>query len=306
MAFDSTELLASIRQRAMLPAVSAEGTADADLLRVATEELRSTLVPKILALREELFVKSQLQYLVSGQRAYRIPARAAGKKLNRVYLVDSDGRERSGALTRIAPSEQADYPLSGTPVAFYTEANSIILVPTPTAGDTSLRLGMSYYFRQSQLIATSAAAKVLSFNAGTNQLTVDTAFATSPLTGLELFDFIRADGEPLLLDQAPISFTIGPPHYFIVPPDVGTQLAYGDWVAYAQQSPVPYLPEDLLTWLAQATAVKLLASLGDNENLGAAVAEFEKLERGAVVLLNPRIDAQPRLMVSNDLLCALE
>jgi hypothetical protein len=305
VAFDTTELLASIRQRGMLAGATADGTADADLLRVATEELRSSLVPQILALREEMFVKSSAQSLVSAQRAYRIPTRAAGGKLNRVYLLDADGRER--LLVHIEPSLQAAFPLSGTPSAFYAEGNSIVLVPTPGPGDTALRLGTSYYLRPSQLVATSAAGQITAVNAGAGTVDVSSSawitFSTS-----QRFDFVRAgDGEPLDLDVAASSFTPGPNRFLFSPASlVPSGLQVGDYISFAGQSPVPYLPEDLLPWLAQAAAVKLLESLNDSEGLIAAREQLTRLEQNAVTLLNPRVDSEPRIFSDNTLLDSLD
>ena len=54
-AYTADALLEEVRRGGSLPSAAATGTADADLLAHADAELRDTLVPLMLGVREELY-----------------------------------------------------------------------------------------------------------------------------------------------------------------------------------------------------------------------------------------------------------
>jgi hypothetical protein len=300
VAWDTTELLASVRQRAMLPTATGDGTADADILRFATEEIRTRLAPYLLQAREEFLVSSSSAALVSGKAAYRINGRALGSKLNRIALIDSSGLER--ALTLIKPSDRRLYPQTGVPVAYSVEAASVVLTPTPDSSSTSFTLKQWFYMRQSDLV-TVAAAGVIEVIDG-NQVTLSTADVPAASMSTR-YDLIRATPgfEPLALDLLPTGLPFANTFEFASLP---ADLEVGDYLCIAGQSPVPYLPADLHPVLYQRVAVKMLESLGDSEGLANAKRELDEMERMALALITPRVDAQPHVFVDNSLLSALE
>lgn len=303
MAFDTTELLASVRQRAMLPENSADGTDDTSILRIATEEIRTRLAPFILRTREEYLVSSSTHALVADKAAYRINPRAIGSKLRRLALLESDGRERP--LLLFNPEARGCYPLTGTPVGYYLEAASVVLVPTPDSA--SLTLKQWFYVLQSQLVLPEAAGLIEIIDLVDNQITIGTALETIPQELTSRYDLVRggAGFEPLTLSLAPTGFN-GPGQYLFAPGSIPSDLVVGDYLCIAEQSLFPYLPADLHPVLYQRVAVKLLEAQGDSEGLANAKRELDEMEKLALPIINPRNDGQTRVVVDNSLLLALE
>jgi hypothetical protein len=75
---------------------------------------------------------------------------------------------------------------------------------------------------------------------------------------------------------------------------ITNQLAVGDYVCIAGESPMPQLPAELHPLLAQETACACLRASGDSAGLAMAEKERDRLEAIAVGLFAPRTENQPR------------
>lgn len=280
-----TGLLASIRRRASIPTTSTTGGANADLLSYANEELRLGLVAEILRMREGYF-KRDSDTTISGS-TYRIPTRAIGGKLNAVQLVDS-----AGSVLQTLP-EYDDARLeelsSSTGVVGYVIAGmNVVLVPGSTTSATSLRLK---YFAQPNELVSSGYATVLSFVAATGVVTTSAAHG---FTTASVLDIVRAtEGfESQAIDQTPTAASGSSLTFSSLPSD----LAVGDYVCVARQSPVPQIPSEFHPILAQRVAVAYLEAGGAPE-LGAAVAKLGAMEKAIGILSSPRVDASAKKIV---------
>jgi hypothetical protein len=287
VSFTTTDLLASVRRRAGIPAAAATYTA-AEILAIADEEMRSYLVPMLLKVREDFWLANQDIPLTSDALTYRIPYRAVGGKLSEVYAVSSEGKPTN--LPRIRYSDLVD-----TDFGFYLDAGSVTLVTRdgdPTRFGTSLRL--SFYARPNALIETSAAAVVSSFNPTAKTITLVSAPAS--FTGRTAWDVIRAKPgfDFLGIDAAgsisgsTITFTSALPH----------DLEAGDYVCLPEQSPVPQIPAELHPLLAQKVAVKVAESRQMTERLQSLREELVRMEKDAPTLITPRVDGEATKVVS--------
>lgn len=293
VAYTSSELLASIKRRAMIPA-SQVTFSDAELLLIATEELHSWILPRILSDREYYYLSEAgaTQSVTSNQPAYDIPYRAVGKMLQDVILVDSADNQRSLAL--ISPEMVADYNITepATPHAFYYRNNKIILSPTPNSNEYSLKT--PYYIRPSQIIETSAAARITNIDTDTNTITV--SGLPSTITVNTPVDFIKHKPgfESLEIDVS-ISSISGSDLTFSSLP---TGLEANDYIALAEQSPIPQLPAELHPLLAQRVAVFVLSSLGDANGLRIALNVLKAMEEQSFKLTNPRTHGEMAKVVT--------
>jgi hypothetical protein len=141
------DLAEAVRRRGMLPPGSPENITDDDILAFANEELQSYIVPLVLSVREEYFVAVLDTNVVADQAAYDIPSDAIGLKLRSVQL--SNGTGGYYDLPRVEPERVDEYGALGAPQAYYLRANSVMLVPVPTAAGATLRLA---YFKRPGLI----------------------------------------------------------------------------------------------------------------------------------------------------------
>ncbi len=282
MAYTTTELLASIKRRANIP--SASGVfGDAELLTMATEELRTYIVPLVLKHREDYWLTFTDLPLTSAT-TYPVPSRAIGGKLSEVSVVDANGTESN--VPRVSP-----YDLAGARVGFYMDGLGVRMflrdAQPPSILGVSLRL--RYYLRPSTLIATTAAATVAS---GTGPWTLSGGYAT--LTTPGTYDCI-VGGSPFGVRQASFAGSIA-----------GTALtaatlvtaSAGDWISMEDTSPVVQAPVEFHDLLAQKVAVKVMESKGMTEKLTNARQELGRMETDASNLITPRVDGEPQRAVS--------
>lgn len=289
-AYDTAALLAQVRRVTYAPNASATGTADSDLLALATFEMHAGLVPRLRKVREEWFVTSSDTAIVSGTAAYAIPSRSVAGSLRDVWYVFSDGSTRPFA--RLDLTEASGMPTSGAAAFFYTQGNSVIVSPAPNGSNLgSLRL--FYEFRPNDLVATSAVGTISAINTSTGALTL-TATAPATITTSTRVDLIQ--GSPhfstLAFDLLPTA--VAGSTVTIAAASLPSSLAVGDYVCLAGQAPVAQLPYELHPVLVQRTAAKVLEALGDEEKAQVAMVKAKELEEAAFVNLTPRVSGKPK------------
>lgn len=300
----AADLVTSVKLRAMLPtSSSAPGTADADVLAHANDELQSRLVPLLLSVNEELLVATTDVTLVAGQAVYRVPDRAAAARLRDVHLVVG------GNLVRLAHIEPERMGLwtsaaQGQPQAFVMESGGLRLIPTPASGST---LRVRYYVRPGQLTTTASDyAQVLTVSANSATeftCTLGTGLAPTGVAG-PLFDVVsgRPPFETLALDGTCTSIlptTMSFPGGY-----VGLQARLStvgwtgaDYLTLRGMSPVPQVPSEAHPLLIQRTVCRMLSQLGRLDEADRAEREADRLERVMLSLLSPRADGSPRKML---------
>jgi hypothetical protein len=288
--YSSTELIASIKRRAAIPTVQ-NLFQDADFVDMASDELQSSLVPKMMAVREDYFSKHTDTLITSGTNDFAIPSRAVGQKLKDVIIVNSDGWAIQNlprlSYTDISLYSPTDYVrLFG----FYLEGTTLKLWPVNTWADKYLRI--YYYRRPNRLVLPSQAGKVTNI-VGTT-VTVDNV-PTTWTTGT-LVDLIAGrPGFDSLADDKAITGVAGFDLSFA---SVPTGLQVGDWIAEAGESPVPQIPYEGFSWLAQATACKVVEAIGNTNELQVHQAKLKILEDHFMSVLSPRVDEEPKKIVS--------
>lgn len=302
-AYDTAALLAQVRRVTYAPTSSATGTADADILALATFEMHAGLVPRLRKVREEWFVTSSDTTIVNGTASYAIPSRSVAGSLRDVWMIVADGTPRVFPRLDLAaiPRTGAAAPTaSGSPIGFYLQGNSLILWPTP--GATNLgSLRMFYEFRPNDLVATSAACTVQSVNTSTGVVTM-TAAVPATFTTSTACDFIN--GQPHFETRGFSKTPTGVSGSTITfaTTDLPTGLAAGDYVCLAGQAPVAQLPYELHPVLTQRTVAKVLEALGDVQKAGMAMSKAQELEEAAFINLTPRVAGKPKRVVNRNYL----
>lgn len=289
MDYTHVALLASVRRLAALPTATATGSQDSDILVHANEVLQSEVAPFLLDLREDYFVQVKDQDVTAGTAAYRLPTRAIGGKLREAVMVTSDGVRN---LVRIQPDELDDWPTeNGTPEAFYFRGNSIVLVPAPAGTSETLRL--SYYIRPSQIVSTGYGTVTI-VNTGTGVVTWSATGTFTPTTSTLLVDHLARNSafECYDIDKSSTSDTTST--FSTLPAD----LAVGDYVCVAEQSPVPQLPAEFHPLLYAKTALRFAESLGNQGRISYLAPKAGALEEQLRSTFAPRIDGEPKILTA--------
>lgn len=291
--FTTTALLASIKRRGMLPSTS-DTLSTTDFLAFATEEMRSYCLPLLVSLDEEYGVSTYTVALTSGTASYLIPPRASGDSARVVEISSGSGYT---PITRISPTEQNAYALTGDVQAFFFNDDYVTLVPTPTSSST---LRIKYIRRPNALVqattgSSGAIAIVSAINTGTKTITTTATVPSTYSTSVQ-FDLIRAKpGFPLLAIDQTVTSCSGTT--IIFSDTLPTDLAVGDYVCRAGESPVPQIPVELHPLLAQRTKFACLEALGD-QKAGAALASCERMKADVLPLLTPRSKGNSRPIVN--------
>jgi hypothetical protein len=288
--FTTTDFIASVRRRGSIPTSTSTSNVNntSNLLDLATEELHIRLLPLLMAVREEFYVAPPKDYAITAdQAAYAVPSRASGMVLRDVQMIVGTA---VASLPRIDP-ESVSTTATGTPAGYYLQHNNVVLYPTPSATNGTLR--MLYYARPSRLAATSACAQISGINTGTGVVTVGSV--PSSWSTSTPVDFIKATSpyQNPAVDQTPTA-TSSTTLTFTTLPD---SLAVGDWVALAEYTPIPQVPHEFQPVLAQMTVVKALEAIGDNDGVARATKDLLTLQANATQLVTPRNHGESKVVV---------
>ena len=285
MAYDTNALVASVKRRGSVPTTQGL-VAQQDFLTIGDEEMQSYVVPLVIDAQSEYMV-TEVDQLIAGQTSFRIPTRAVGGKLREVQLVDTLGKFAN------VPQITVDQ-LNAVTFGFYLKGNTLNLwnnlQPLNSAWIT---LRMSYYTRPNSLVYPTAAGTIQSI-AG-NSVTL-TGAPPATFTSSATYDLVRASPgfECLATDSSAtvagstITFSSAP----------SSDLRAGDYVCLAGQSPVPQIPLELHSLLAQAVAVKVFQVVCDFDGMQAAQQVLAKMEEQARDLIANRVDGESLRIVN--------
>lgn len=291
--FDSTALLAQIRDDARLPtsSVSAPGFQDADLLRRANKQLLAVLTPQLISAKSEYLTQDKDYTLVAGTAGYAMPTRAVMGKVREVALIASDGKTLANLQEkRLEDLNGLDPTIRGTPTHYYFKRNTLLLYPTP---DAALTMRVTLFRRPNRLVAATTGTSgnigiVLSATATVVTFTTSrpSAFTTStPLDFIQAsppFDALADDKTPTAVGGSTVTFAAG-----VIP----SGLAAGDFVCLAEESPILQLPAEMFYLLAQRVASSL-APGGEEER--------ETMTDELLSTVEQRNDGEPEYLVNRD------
>lgn len=301
----TSEFMASLKYRGFLPNTPATSS-NSELLRLATEEARTYIMALLKSVREEYGVYSTDVDLEAGTDTYTIPVRASGQALRHVAYVDSTGYEIP--LNAVDPANRSlDFgrQTTGEPAAYVLQGNHLIVLPTPDAGYT---LRLKYLARPNRLVYPTAVGQITAINTGTRACTLQIpeytdlngvlvdADATVPdtFTSNATYDFVRGEPgfESLAIDQSATVASNVLTFSSALPDD----LAVGDFVCLAGESPIPQIPVECHELLAQRLAYKE-AAVTTSPKAKALKVELDEMRKDVMTLLTPRVSSASRVMV---------
>lgn len=290
MIFTATELLASIKTRALVPS-SQTTFADTDLLDLANEEMEQFMAGYLIRVKEEYLIHTEDITLIANEDHYRIPERAIGLKLRDIVYKDSNGNR--SRIPRLDREDLPEYPSNATdsPVGFYLESNDIVLLPMPRT--TAGTLEVSYYRRPGKIVAASRYTTILS-TSGQNLIVANSVPANMAVGGF--IDIItNKSGSETVVHGLEITAIVGTT--ITVSGDV-TNVAAGHYVCSEKEAPMPQCPEEMHPLLAQRVACRLLEALNDTEGLQNASVKLLEMEKNLTSLIDSRVEGKPQKIVN--------
>lgn len=285
MAFTSANLISSVQRRAFLP-TNQQTFSEEAILAIADEQIKSRILPNIMAVREEFFVHPIEQTIVAGTAAYNIHSRSVGMICREVQIRDAGGSITN--LARIEP-ENVESSVAGAVTGFYLRNNQIVLHRTPSAAIGTLL--QHIFLRPGDLVLTSAAGLISAIDTVLNTVTVSSIPSTWA-TG-NIFDFVKQDGgqEYLAIESTSTDVTSNVITFSSLP----TGLRVGDYVALKGTSPLLQMPPDYHPVIAQLTAADMLGYM-NQPGAQQAKANAEKMLEAAQKLITPRVQGEDRVV----------
>lgn len=288
--YTTSDLIDSIVNRGQFPDSTNTKTISSpvNLLRIATEEMRAVIVPMVVAVHDDFYVRSIDITVVSGQVSYPISSRSVGVGLRSIRLFN-DGTELDFA--KVDPDE-ANNSITGVPDGYYFEDNKIVLNKTPET--TGLTIKTRIYMRPNRLEQVSNCAVISSINTATNTVTCTSTLPSTWGVGTSL-DLIAktAPYSWRAIDQA-ITATSGTDVTFASLP---SDLVVGDYLCPAEYSCLPQIPEDFQPLLSQRTVKIVLEAIKDSQGLANAEKTLKEYAPAAESILTPRDESHPQKLV---------
>ena len=235
----ASEVIASLKRRALLSSSGTTPFADSDWLAIMDEEIRTFIWPLLREENDGWFLHRHDVAYVTGTTQYRLPARMLGEALKLVEFT-IDGTTFL-PLPRLEPTQ-----LARGLVGYWLEDDLLTLAPG-VSGITTMRL--MYYLRPSMVVDVANVITITS-NDGVATLggTVGLSFTAAPG---DLMDVVSAVPglRVLQLDNVVASFTT--PNVTLTD-SVASLPASNAYLCRAEETPVPQIPAEAFPLLAQS------------------------------------------------------
>jgi hypothetical protein len=297
----SEDLITSIKKRSGIPEHQ-KTFEDLDILRFANEEMDNVLIPLILRVKEEFYVRTESFQLTAGQTRVKIPYRAVGSKIRNIFLEDSSGSRRS--LSRIQPEDVGEFSYGdhqGSKGIFYLEGDEVVFVSPATVNDNDF-VKISFYLKPNDLTTDDRVPTItLIEDAGASTNLYLSSLPDHFQIG-DTVDFIEDERNHKILDYD-IALTdvdddvSGEVRITIATADLPDELQVGDHVAISGETKVPQLPADLHAMLCQAAACRMLEAQGDS-NLEKAEKTLTKMMDAALSIIDTRTEGNPQKILN--------
>jgi len=308
---DTASLLKSIKRRARLFLVSLPAGQNQEFLDIMNETFDNTVLPEMLAMREEFYVHG-ITWNTEQNQTIQIPSDAIGAKVRGIYLLDNEGK-----IQRPVPFRNIDtvYQYESAANGWYTPG-IILRNNTLETKMASCLMQVAYYKMPNKLIlfdetapqatASQKVYQVLTV-AGSNLTLNNPAPLTSTGTPV-VYDVI----EPGYPHNKRGSITVTFTSPFNANPQTATYVGgvintftgetlvpdVGDWLFLPNQTGFANIPREVELYFILATAAAILNFQGAAEFTQVQQEANEQL-RQVQMLLDPRNDGSPWTLTDN-------
>lgn len=298
--FNSTELIAYVRERGKLSSKGTQGTTDQDILNRLNETMLEFVVPMVRRMREEYFVVTRRYSISSGR--IRIPARAVGQQIRNIFYIQGSDRCE---VVKIRPEDLPYWnAATGTEaLGYYIEGNYLVF-----PGEPEGTMEISFLARPGQLVLAEEVRVIASVDTETRAITLTESVPESWETVVHTFDVHSAHSgaELKIFDMAQdnsvapegalltLAGAIDGSEYGTIAPEAG------DYVTLAGEAALPALPIEYHVLLAQATVCRMIEALGDFEAKAAHEATLAQMVKNGQSIIQNRTDSHPNRIISRN------
>ncbi len=295
-------IVQSVQAHPLMP-LSENTLTEARIIEFLDEDMRSTVVPLVLASKEEFYVQNYDQTPVINQYTYTIPRRAAFATWRDIVWVDPNGNEI--AMTELAPEYvKITYPVGNMPpiytFGFVLQNDHIILWPPNSTVPVQYQLRMKIKRAPNHLTPVENCAQVTAVTPGSSQVTLDghgdgtwtTSLTFDAIPNYPQFTSLGDDLTISAINQGTPSATV------LTFDEYPEDIAVGDWVCPANLSPIPQIPYDMFPLLIQRGVIRCLESLGDGQNLQIAERRYQDMAADFARTVSPRIAGTRKALVN--------
>lgn len=292
-------LVQSVQTHSLTP-LSSNTLTSGVIIEALDEEMRSTIVPLILAAQEEYYVQNYDQTLTAGVYTYTIHKRAAFATWRDIVFVDSMGNEIN--MTNLPPEYvKITYPIGNLPpmytFGFIMQNDHINLWPQNMTVPTQYTLRMKIKRRPNHLTSYANCGQVTAINTNTKVISLSvngdgtwtTATTFDVIPNAPQFTSRQDDMAITAIDNTANTITVS---------TIPTGLIVGDWICPAQMSCIPQIPYDMFPLLAQRGVIRCLESLGDSQNLQIAERKYQDMAADFARTVSPRVNGTRKTLVN--------
>jgi hypothetical protein len=256
-------------------------------MQYATNELE-WMCSELVAQNENFLVYQDTITATAGQALYRLPYRALGGALTHIVWQNPDGSRNPVSRQELQDIDSFNANDQTTPGRFYITNNYINILPTPTVSGSLI---VFYPFLPSPLVVESAAPAITAINYATNTVTVGNV-PSNFITGIkyDVIDHLQGNGIVYYdlvgnISGSTIVFTQAIPNVNV-----------GNYLAVAQQSPVPMVPEVLHKYVVELTVARIEIQRGSTERAKLAGAIIQDIKQRLPLLVGNRLKSKPKTL----------
>lgn len=287
--FTTDNLIVGVQERVSIP-TNQVLLQSASLIRFCDRAIQSYLIPILVSLNQNFFLRRLTLPTINGQHEYRIPDRLVGRTTTDLKLNDGADNIRDIALVTVEDNHRF---VDGTPPhSFHFMRDTIRMIPAPTSDDMLIEFWASV--APNRLILTTDAAQVTAISGG--DITVNNVPSSLVigaevdfLQGISGYDFKNIDKAITNVNGSIISFATA---------DVPSDLEIGDWIAPARESPVVQLPDECQPYLETLIARRVMLAVGDFETANELGKDEREEKDNLLKLLEPRIRTEPTKIIN--------
>lgn len=291
-------VLDAVREEGLLPA-SDETSTNAKVRNILNREQRLYLASLLQRAREEYQLASYTISVVSGTTRYKLPPRASGAAITRVVKVLTTNEE----VPLYPVAQERIQALGGSGYGtgdYYLDGNYLVLVADPGASET---LKAYYPRRFNKVVAGTAACVISSIDTALKKVTLklasDGSTTTLPTTFLTTatFDFIRGTPHFDVLGVDLVCTNVAS-NVLTMSATLPTELAVGDMMALAGESPVLTMPLELQDVLVLKAVHSYVSAMGKAEKTAAVAERLQRAEADLLSLISPRVKDSPSFYIN--------
>ena len=265
-----------------------------DLFALINEEQQSTIVPMLLAMRQEYTVVREEITIPADVGELQIPPRAVGRNLRELHLKSS--QSNTGGFFNLPRISLEDSHLFqgkvGSSAGFYLRGDFIIMLPTANKIQTVVCF---YNQKPSDIVSINLCGNITSIV--TNTVTLD--LLPENITVGSVCDITQAKpGYNLNVKDITVTNVNGTTLTFGAQTVINAVV--GDSLSLATTTCVLQLPDEAQQVLIQAAALRVIQAYGDNAQVDLVKQQLESKKKACQMIFAPRVQGELQKIVNRN------